>query len=403
MQQEFPTFIEQAADTAAILQSIWPDQDPATIRYIVAPYRICPLGAHVDHQGGHVLGRTINIGTVLGFAPVDGPRVQLRSTAFDTSVNFTIGEAVDMSHWARYAQAAALALHERQPLSHGLIGAADGALIGAGLSSSASIGLAYLMALATVNDITLSPDELVELDRQLENDHLGLQNGILDQSSIVYGRAQSMTHIQVRDRSVTSVPDPANMQAVSWLVVYSGVPRILTSTDYNQRVEQCRQAAQWLDPDACVLSDVPQEKFQQKQAAMPLSLRRRATHFYSEVNRVSQGVTAWEAGDFDQFGALMNESCTSSVEQYECGHEAVISLQQIVSRAPGILGSRFSGGGYGGCVIALIDAAQLEPTSAAILDEYREQYPDWAQDAAVYWAQPADGLREQFALPVLSL
>lgn len=395
MQQEFPTFIEQAAKTTAILRATWPDQDSATVRHVVAPYRICPLGAHVDHQGGHVLGRTINIGTVLGFAPVDGPQVQLLSTAFDTAANFNIGDAVDMSHWARYAQAAALALHERQPLSYGLVGAADGALIGAGLSSSASIGLAYLLALATLNDITLSPDELVELDRQLENDYLGLQNGILDQSSIVYGCAQSLTHIQIRDRRVTSIPDPANMQAASWLIVYSGVPRILTSTDYNQRVEQCRQAAQWLEPDASVLSDVPQVKFRQKQASMPPSLRRRASHYYDEVDRVTEGVEAWEAGDFKRFGALMNESCASSIEQYECGHEAVISLQQIVSRAPGVYGSRFSGGGYGGCVIALVDATQPTTAAAAILDEYQEQYPDWAQDAAVYWAHPADGLREK--------
>ena len=164
MQQEFPTFIEQEAKTTAILQSTWPDLDPATIRYVVAPYRICPLGAHVDHQGGHVLGRTINIGTVLGFAPVNGPQVQLLSTAFDTAANFTIGDAVDMTHWARYAQAAALTLHERQPLSHGLVGAADGALIGAGLSSSASIGLAYLLA--------LNPDrKVLDLVRELRKTH----------------------------------------------------------------------------------------------------------------------------------------------------------------------------------------------------------------------------------------
>jgi galactokinase/galacturonokinase len=396
MQKEYPSFIEQTAKTTAMLRSTWP-VDPASIQHVVAPYRVCPLGAHVDHQGGHVLGRTINIGTVLSFAPRAGAHVQLQSTAFDTAANFNIGDAVDMTHWARYAQAAALALQEQYPLSRGMVGVADGALIGAGLSSSASVGLAYLLALATVNDISLPADELVELDRQLENDHLGLQNGILDQSSIVYGCALSLTHIQVRDHQVTAVPDPANMQEACWLVVYSGVPRILTSTDYNQRVEQCRQAAQWLEPDASVLSDVPLDQFQQKQGAMPGFLRRRATHFYGEVERVAQGVKAWEVGDFNQFGALMNESCTSSVEQYECGHEAVINLQQIVSRAPGVYGSRFSGGGYGGCVIALIDPEHLDSVSAAILDEYQEHYPDWAQDAAVYRAHPADGLQEQVA------
>ena len=110
MHRDYPSFVEQTAKTTAILQSTW-QVNPASIRHVVAPYRICPLGAHVDHQGGHVLGRTINIGTVLSFAPIEGPHVRLLSTAFDTAANFTIGDAVDMIDWARYAQAAALALH----------------------------------------------------------------------------------------------------------------------------------------------------------------------------------------------------------------------------------------------------------------------------------------------------
>lgn len=376
-----------------MLQASWP-VDPVSVRHVIAPYRICPLGAHIDHQGGHVLGRTINTGTVLSYAPQEEPRIILKSADFDRMADFAIGTAVEKSHWARYAQAAALALQQRQPLSRGFVGVANGTLIGAGLSSSASIGLAYLSALAAVNGIELSPAELVELDRQLENDHLGLQNGILDQSSIVYGCEGAFTYIHIHKEQVSNVPDPAEASDVCWLVAYSGIPRTLTNTDYNLRVNECRQAARWLQPDVMILSEVPGAIFSEKQAGMPEELRRRADHFYGEVDRVTQGAQAWAEGDFAQFGRLMNASCTSSIEQYQCGHEVIIGLQQIVSSAPGVYGSRFSGGGYGGCVIALADLSQASAAAEAIMAGYHERFPDSASQAAVYLAHPAGGLQQ---------
>ena len=162
MLQEFKLFNDQLKRTTAVLHATW-QVDPAAVRHVIAPYRICPLGAHIDHQGGHVLGRTINTGTVLSYAPLDKPQVALLSTEFAGMARFTIGEAAQNAHWARYAQAAALVLLQQQPLSKGLVGVANGTLIGAGLSSSASIGLAYLSALAAVNNISLTADVLVEL------------------------------------------------------------------------------------------------------------------------------------------------------------------------------------------------------------------------------------------------
>ncbi len=393
MLQEFTLFADQLDRTTAMLHATW-QVDPAAVRHVIAPYRICPLGAHIDHQGGHVLGRTINTGTVLSYAPLDEPQVTLLSTEFESMARFTIGAAVEKSHWARYAQAAALALQQQQPLSKGLVGVASGTLIGAGLSSSASVGLSYLSALAAVNDMALTADVLVELDRQLENDHLGLQNGILDQSSIVYGHERSFSYIHIREQQVTAVPDPVDTEKVCWLVVYSGLPRILTDTDYNHRVAECRQAAQWLQADASILSDVPPALFQKEQASMPEELSRRANHYFAEVERVSQGALAWEEGEFERFGLLMNASSSSSIHQYECGHEAIIGLQQIVSGSDGVYGSRFSGGGYGGCVIALADATQAAAAASTIITNYREQFPAVADQAAVYLAHSADGLRQ---------
>jgi galactokinase/galacturonokinase len=98
-------------------------------------------------------------------------------------------------------------------------------------------------------------------------------------------------------------------------------------------------------------------------------------------------VQAWQAGDLVTFGSLMNESCASSIYQYESGQEAIIALQEIVSSIPGVFGSRFSGGGYGGCVISLVDRAQAKNIAAEITRAYRQRFPELADKAAVYWSE----------------
>jgi galactokinase/galacturonokinase len=384
MLQSFPTVNEQKRSATAVLTNTF-SVNPSEMHRLFVPYRMSPLGAHVDHQGGQILGRTLQAGTALVYAPLDEPEIRLASINFPGVINFTLETAVQPDHWARYAQAAALALRRSYPLTRGFAGVSNGALIGTGLGSSASVGLAYLQALADVNAITLTQEELVELDFQLER-NLGLQNGIQDQANILFGREKSLLHLDARSRQTCLIPDPPEAATAGWLIVYSGVSRSLTSGGgYNNRVAECRAAAQWLEPTAVTLSDVPPEQFTSRANAMPVILRRRAAHYFSEVARVATGTQAWQAGDLPCFGALMNESCASSIQQYESGHEAVIALQQLVSGAPGVFGSRFSGGGYGGCVIGLVERGQVETAVARIKQAYQQQYPALAGEAAFYW------------------
>ena len=384
MLQYFPLVSEQVTAATDVLVDTFPI-DPAAIRHLFVPYRICPLGAHVDHQGGHVLGRIINTGTVLVYAPHPEPEIRLASTNFSGPVTFPIGADVQPDHWARYAQAAALALTQNHAVTRGFTGVASGTLIGAGLSSSAAVGLAYLQALADANNISLTATNLVELDYQLEHAFLGLQNGILDQSSILFGRKNELVYIDTRHRQSRPIPDPPQADDVVWLIVHSGVVRELTrSGGYNQGVAECRAAARWLSPEAAVLSDVPQEVFTDCADAMPDNLRRRATHYFGEVARVSAGVQAWQKSDIARFGSLMNDSCASSIREYESGQDEIIALHQIVSASTGVYGSRFSGAGQGGCVIGLADRAQVDTIARQILAEYSSMYPEVAKNAAVY-------------------
>jgi galactokinase/galacturonokinase len=364
----------------------------ADVRAIVSPYRICPLGAHVDHQGGDVLGRTVDTGTVLAFAPLKQPEVRLYSRHFGQSC-FSLTEEPDLQHWARYAQAAAHVLARRYPLRHGLVGHVTGTLIGAGLSSSASVGLAYLMALAAVNGISLAADDFVELDRQLENDYLGLKNGILDPATIVHGCPGALLHIETLTGKVHAIADACPPGSVAWIVAYSGLSRQLVQSGYNSRVTECGEAASHLVAGAQRLSDVPRALFDARSGTLPENLRRRAAHYFSEIERVQNGRQAWGAADMEMFGALMNASCESSIRQYESGSPVILDLQNIIISTPGVYGSRFSGGGFAGCVVALVRRDCAHDIAREISERYVAEHPELAAQAAVYVVEMDGGLR----------
>jgi galactokinase/galacturonokinase len=354
------------------------------MKRIFSPYRICPLGAHVDHQGGAVLGRTMHLGTMLEYEPLDSNMIHITSNQFGEA-KFSIGE-LNREHWVRYAQAAARALPD---LKRGMRGHVHGTLIGAGLSSSAAVGLAYLRALADVNDIQLSNDELVQLDYELEHGQLGLQNGILDPLTIVHGVSDALLLMNTITASARPIPDPASNQAV-WIVAYSGVSRELTKSGFNVRVEECRQAASLLKAEAQRLCEVSAELYEEKKMRLPEHLRKRAEHFFTEVERVDQGAQAWEQADLALFGQLMNESCISSIKNYESGSEILIELQELVSTTKGIYGSRFSGGGYGGCVVALVKRELATDARAEITERFLAKHPDLP--SRVFIAQTGGGI-----------
>jgi galacturonokinase len=353
---------------------------------IFSPYRICPIGAHIDHQGGAVLSRTLGLGTTLDYEPILSREIHLTSEQFGET-HFVIGDEVDTSHWARYARAAALVFGDK--LNRGLRAYVSGALVGAGLSSSASVGLAYLMALADVNNLKVTAEELVWLDFQLENGQLGLQNGLLDPMTIIHGKKDALLWMDTGTGAFTPIPDPKPNSA-SWIVAYSGISRELTKSGFNLRVAECHEAASLLHPGARKLSDVPRERYKEKKASLPGNLRHRADHFYTEMERVQQGAQAWKESDLELFGRLMNQSCASSINNYESGSPVLVELHQIASKTAGVYGSRFSGGGYGGCVVALANREQAEAAAHEIAEKFKVQHPELP--SRVFVAEMGDGL-----------
>jgi galactokinase len=265
----------------------------------------------------------------------------------------------------------------------------SGSLIGSGLSSSASVGLAYLKAFADVNEKELAGDQLVRLQHRLEHDELNLQIGLLDPLTIVNGRRDSFLLMDTSTAAVTPIFDPPSRD-FAWIVAYSGVSRELTRSGFNIRVDECKQAASLLREGAQTLSDVPGELFEDRKFSLPENLRRRSEHFFTEVERVQLGARLWEASNLEQFGQLMNQSCASSINNYESGSEILIELHELTSYTAGIYGSRFSGGGYGGCVVALAKKDLAENARAEIAEQFSKQHPELP--SRVFIAGTGDGL-----------
>ena len=372
--------------------------------HIFSPYRVCPIGAHVDHQHGLVTGFAIDKGVDLWFNVREDSIVKLSSLSFEGDVEFHVDtpSQVKARHWGDYARGAKYALRKRFELRRGIEGVIQGSLPVGGLSSSAAVLIAYVMALAKANDITLQPFEVVKIASEAEREYIGLNNGLLDQACIALGKKDGLLFLDCDSNEWRIIKRNPRMPEFEIGIIFSGLTRSLVNSDYNLRVFECKTAA-WnmlayqnaplKTFDKTFLRDIPKETFDNTRDMMPLRFAKRAEHFYSEYRRVRQGVTAWESGNLQLFGKLSFDSCESSIHNYECGSPELISIYNIIRSLQGVYGGRFSGAGFKGAVIALVDPQHKGDVEKALYEKYLAEYPEYAETFKVFWVKPDDGAR----------
>lgn len=372
--------------------------------HIFSPYRVCPIGAHVDHQHGLVTGFAIDKGVDLFFDVREDTLVKLSSETFGGELEFdiTVPAQVRQKQWGDYARGAKYALQKRFRLTRGIEGVIRGSLPVGGLSSSAAVLIAYVMAFARANGIELQPFEVAQIASEAEREYIGLNNGLLDQACIALGRRDGLLFLDCDSNEYRVIARNPDMPPFEIAIFFSGLTRSLVNSDYNLRVFECKTAAwnmlaymdQPLKPfDKTFLRDIPKAVFEKTRIAMPQRFARRAEHFYSEYRRVRQGVTAWETGNLKLFGKLCFDSCESSIHNYECGSPELIGIYEILRSLPGVFGGRFSGAGFKGAVIALVDPAHKEDVERELTRRYLEEFPEYEKTFKVFWVQPDDGAR----------
>jgi galactokinase len=371
----------------------------SAVHVVRAPLRISPLGAHIDHQLGCVTGMAVDRAILLAFVPSEDGAVYVESRDFSTPTSFHLGEVPlhQPGDWGNYLRGAVLALRRSYTLQRGIIGVLDSDMPIGGLSSSAAVTIAYLLALEAANELSVTPQENINWVTHTEHDYVGLNNGILDQTSILFSRRNSLTYIDCQAVQIERIAQPLQTSNFAILAVYSGVAKALVGTNYNNRVAECQAAARHLltvsrQPigENPRLRLVDPQIFAQYGEQLDEPLRRRATHFFGEMERVEQGQLAWRAGDLVRFGQLVTASGASSIDNYEAGCPQLITLYRLLRETPGVYGVRFSGAGFRGSCLALINPAQQEVIAEAIHRRYPLAHPEIAEQYSIHLCQPAD-------------
>ena len=367
-----------------------------------SPLRICPLGAHVDHQDGLVTGMALNESVNLLYRPNEDGYVRVQSLDFPDEEYFHVDQVPDMvpTFWGNYLRGAVLSLQSAYRLHRGITGVIQGRLPIGGLSSSAAVTTAYLMALCDVNELDVAPKELIKYSHWVETGFIGLNNGILDQSANILSRNGKLMMMDCETEDSDLVDKGAAMPPFDIVIVYSGISTTLIKTDYNNRVDECKVAAWNLQELAGLpitpfrevkLRHIPEDVYHAYRDKLPGRFGRRADHFFSENQRVRDGIEAWQSGDLEAFGRLVFESGQSSIDKYESGCPELITIYETLKDSPGVYGARFSGAGYRGCCIGLVDPAHKEEIRLRMDETYPRKHPDFADVYDVFFSQTANG------------
>ncbi len=367
------------------------------------PYRVCPIGAHSDHQLGKITGFAIDKGIYMAYGPKENGVIEIQSKQFDQRAQWHVQAtpAVKQNDWADHLRGATIALSRRYPLRRGLCAVLDGELPIGGLSSSAATILTFLSALCKLNAISLTPEELIDISQEAENSYVGVSCGKLDQSCEVYCRREHLLYMDLQNGRYELIPQPAEMKPFKIAIFFSGLQRSLAGSAFNMRVDECRSAAYALKAYAGMeygkieetnLRDVPYEVFLRYRDKLPETWRMRAEHWYSEFDRVERGAEAFRRGDIEEFGRLSFESGYSSIHSWETGSPQLIKLYDIMRDTPGIYGGRFSGAGFKGCSMALVDPDYEEEVARRVTEEYIKAFPKLEDRFSVHICQTADGV-----------
>ncbi len=368
------------------------------------PYRICLLGAHSDHQLGKVTGFAIDKGIGMAYSPKRNGVVEICSLQFPKRAQWHVLSTPEEKQmdWADHLRGATIALGKRYPLRIGLSGVISGELPIGGLSSSAAVIITFLLALARLNGIALEEEELISIAKEAENQYVGVSCGSLDQSCEVYCRKNSLLYLDTKDGSHELIPTPSNMPPYEFAVFFSGLERSLASSKFNMRVDECRSAAYALMAFADMpygkfseanLRDVPYKTYLKYKDKLPINWMKRAEHWYTEYQRVEKGAELWRQGDIAEFGKLVFESGYSSIHNYETGSPELIKLYEIMKRTKGIYGGRFSGAGFKGCCVALIDPSYESSILETVSREYLEAFPEMEGKYSSCICHPSDGVK----------
>jgi galactokinase len=334
------------------------------IRY-AAPGRINLIGEHTDYNQGFALPIALPERTVIAFAPDHGDVLVVRSDREDGDVAISLDTVPgDVTGWAAYVAGVVWALRRAgHQTTGGRMSITSGVEMGSGLSSSAALECAALGAIAAANGLGIDRIERARIAQSAENDYVGAPTGLMDQLASLCGEPLRALLIDFRDVTVRPVPFDPDSSGVALLLINSHAPHQHAGGEYAARRASCERAAN--DLGVSSLREVQDLGVSAVQAVADPGDARRARHILTENQRVADVVAALGDSDFERMGRILTASHASMRDDFEITTDHIDLIAETAVRA-GALGARMTGGGFGGCVIALVPAAQARTVGDAV-------------------------------------
>ena len=363
----------------------------------VAPGRVNLLGEHVDYNDGPVLPAAIDQAVRLSFEPLPEPLVHLVAPDLGGEVTFPLDAlqtrmdtgGQPLPGWALYPAGVAWVFQQQGLTVQGLDGIYSSDIpIGAGLSSSAAVEVAFAVAWQHLGGWKIDRMRLAQLCQQAEVKYVGVNSGLMDQFASAHGVAGHALYFDTRSLFWKPIPLPNGTAIV---IADSGVRRSLTNSAYNERHAACEQAVALLRqslPTIQALRDVTPGQLSENAHLLPPIIYKRARHVVEECARVDQAVHLLEAGDALHFGELMVAAHASLRDLYEVSCPELDQLVEIAASLEGCLGARLTGAGFGGCTVNLVQE-QNAPAFVARLQRGYQQIT--GQQVQVYVSQASQG------------
>lgn len=347
-----------------------------------APGRVNLLGEHVDYNDGFVLPAAIDRATYVAFSPATTHHTTLIAADFNEQASFspqtvpakTQTDATPMPEWAHYPAGVMWALLEEDLLVPAINAVyASNVPRGSGLSSSASVEMAFIIAWQTLGGWILPPMRRALLGQKAENQYVGVNSGIMDQFASACGIENKLLLLDCRSLEWQTIPWPAH---VSIVIADTAVRRTLTSGEYNKRRAACEEAVRLLQqdlPNIKSLRDVSLEDFNRLSGKLPDVVSKRARHVVEEIERSKRAPALLEAGDIQNFGTLMNTCHASLRDLYEVSCPELDTMVRIAQAIEGCYGARLTGAGFGGCTVNLVTRENADTFAQAIAARYESE------------------------------
>jgi len=347
-----------------------------------APGRVNLLGEHVDYNGGFVLPIAIDRATWLAYSPADEPRTTLVAADLSAEASFTgdtLPQKTDsagkpLPGWVLYPAGVMWALKEAglaTPALHGVY--ASNVPQGSGLSSSASVEMAYVLAWQTLGGWARPAMRRALLGQRAENQYVVVNCGIMDQFASACGEKDRLLCLDCRSLEWQTLPLPKDVAIV---IADTTVRRALTSGEYNKRRADCEEAVRLLSahlPGITSLRDVGLDDFNRLASHLPERVERRARHVVEEIDRSQRALSMLEHGDVQQFGELLNRCHVSLRDLYEVSIPELDTMVDVAQSLPGCYGARLTGAGFGGCTVNLVARDRADAFSKELTAGYQSR------------------------------